>query len=108
MVVFEEWGGDPNGITLVRREVDSVCAYMYEWQPQLMNWKLHASGKVSKLLRPKAHLMCGPGQKISSIKFASFGTPEGICGSYRQGRCHAHHSYDAFQRVCHVFTFSLY
>ncbi|KAJ4717902.1 Beta-galactosidase [Melia azedarach] len=100
LVVFEEWGGDPNGISLVRREVDSVCAYMYEWQPTLVNWQLQASGKVNKPMRPKAHLMCGPGQKIKSIKFASFGTPEGVCGSYRQGSCHAFHSYDAFQRLC--------
>ncbi|XP_041015356.1 beta-galactosidase 1 [Juglans microcarpa x Juglans regia] len=100
LVVFEEWGGDPNGIFLVRREIDSVCANIFEWQPTLMNWQMQASGKVNKPLRPKAHLWCGPGQKISSIKFASFGTPEGVCGSFREGSCHAHKSYDAFQRSC--------
>ncbi|XP_062157435.1 beta-galactosidase 1 [Alnus glutinosa] len=100
LVVFEEWGGDPNGIFLVRREIDTVCADIYEWQPTLMNWQMQASGKVNKPLRPKAHLWCGPGQKISSIKFASFGTPEGVCGSFREGSCHAHKSYDAFQRSC--------
>ena len=98
--MFEEWGGDPNGISLVRREVDSVCADIYEWQPTLMNYQMQASGKVNKPLRPKAHLSCGIGQKIRSIKFASFGTPEGVCGSYRQGSCHAFHSYDAFNNVC--------
>jgi hypothetical protein len=100
LVVFEEWGGDPNGVSLVRREVDSVCADIYEWQPTLMNYQMQASGKVNKPLRPKAHLSCGPGQKIRSIKFASFGTPEGVCGSYNQGSCHAFHSYDAFNNVC--------
>ncbi|KAJ7951636.1 Beta-galactosidase [Quillaja saponaria] len=100
VVVFEEWGGDPNGISLVRREIDSVCADIYEWQPTLMNWQMQASGKVNKPLRPKAHLSCGPGQKISSIKFASFGTPEGVCGNFHEGSCHAHHSYDAFERSC--------
>ncbi|XP_042948812.1 beta-galactosidase 1 isoform X2 [Carya illinoinensis] len=100
LVVFEEWGGDPNGIFLVRREIDSVCANIYEWQPTLMNWQMQASGKINKPLRPKAHLWCGPGQKISSIKFASFGTPEGVCGSFREGSCHAHKSYDAFQKSC--------
>ncbi|KAG6782092.1 hypothetical protein POTOM_011480 [Populus tomentosa] len=99
LVVFEEWGGDPNGISLVRRDVDSVCADIYEWQPTLMNYQMQASGKVNKPLRPKAHLSCGPGQKIRSIKFASFGTPEGVCGSYRQGSCHAFHSYDAFNNT---------
>ncbi|PQQ21373.1 hypothetical protein Pyn_17960 [Prunus yedoensis var. nudiflora] len=100
LVVLEEWGGDPNGIFLVRREIDSICADIYEWQPNLMSWQMQASGKVKKPVRPKAHLSCGYGQKISSIKFASFGTPEGVCGSFREGSCHAHNSYDAFQRSC--------
>ncbi|XP_022949187.1 beta-galactosidase 1-like [Cucurbita moschata] len=100
LVVFEEWGGDPNGISLVRRDVDTVCVNINEWQPTLMNWQMQASGKVNKPLRPKAHLSCGPGQKISSVKFASFGTPQGECGSFREGICHAHRSYDAFQRTC--------
>ena len=62
---------------------------------------MQASGKVNRALRPKVHLSCGPGQKISSIKFASFGTPVGSCGNYQEGKCHAHKSYDAFQRVLH-------
>nr|GMD32323.1 beta-galactosidase-like [Ipomoea batatas] len=100
LVIFEEWGGNPYGISLVKRQVDSVCADIFEWQPQLMNWKMQASGKVAKPLRPKAHLSCGPDQKISSIKFASFGSPEGVCGSFRQGSCHAFHSYDIFNKYC--------
>ncbi|XP_048139461.1 beta-galactosidase 1-like isoform X2 [Rhodamnia argentea] len=100
LVIFEEWGGNPNGISLVRRDIDSVCAIIYEWQPTLMNYQMQASGKVNKPLRPKAHLSCSLGQKISSIKFASFGTPEGICGSFREGSCHAFHSYDVFQKTC--------
>ncbi|XP_057459695.1 beta-galactosidase-like [Actinidia eriantha] len=100
LVVFEEWGGNPYGISLVKREMESVCTDIYEWQPTLTNWQLQSSGKVNKPLRPKAHLQCAPGQKISSIKFASFGTPEGVCGSFREGSCHAHHSYDVFQKYC--------
>ncbi|GFP85684.1 beta-galactosidase [Phtheirospermum japonicum] len=100
MVVFEEWGGNPDGIALVKREVASVCADIHEWQPTLVNWRLQASGKVNKWLRPKAHLSCDAGQKITSIKFASFGTPEGKCGSFQEGRCHAFHSYDVFEKYC--------
>lgn len=99
LVVFEEWGGDPYGITLVKREIGSVCADIYEWQPQLLNWQRLVSGKFDRPLRPKAHLKCAPGQKISSIKFASFGTPEGVCGNFQQGSCHAPRSYDAFKKV---------
>ncbi|KAK1358396.1 Beta-galactosidase [Heracleum sosnowskyi] len=100
LVLFEELGGNPYGITLAKREVASVCADIYEWQPTLMNYEMQHSGKVNKPLRPKAHLTCAPGQKISSVKFASFGTPLGSCGSFQEGSCHAHKSYDAFERYC--------
>ncbi|EPS65481.1 beta-galactosidase [Genlisea aurea] len=82
LVVFEEWGGDPHGISLAKREIDSVCADVHEWQPTLVNWQLLSSGK------------------ISSIAFASFGTPEGSCRNYRRGKCHALHSYDVFVKSC--------
>ncbi|XP_022844468.1 beta-galactosidase-like [Olea europaea var. sylvestris] len=100
LVVFEEWGGNPYGISLVKRELASVCADIFEWQPTLVNWQMQASRKVNKPLRPKVHLSCDPGQKISSIKFASFGTPQGVCGNFQEGSCHAFHSYDVFERYC--------
>ncbi|KAL5728789.1 hypothetical protein ACHQM5_001829 [Ranunculus cassubicifolius] len=100
LVIFEEWGGNPNGVSLVSRTVDSVCADIFEWQPTLLNYLRQAAGKIDRPLRPKAHLKCAPGQKISSIKFASFGTPQGVCGSFTEGSCHAHKSYDAFEKRC--------
>ena len=98
LAVFEELGGDPTGISFVKRTTGSVCADIFEGQPALKNWHVIASGKVSNL-QPKAHLWCPPGQKISQIKFASYGVPQGTCGSFREGSCHAHKSYDAFERV---------
>ncbi|GLT47820.1 hypothetical protein SLA2020_214820 [Shorea laevis] len=97
LVVFEEWGGDPTGISLVKRTTRSVCADIYEGQPSLQNWRSPSSSKVNKL---KAHLWCPGEQKISQIKFASYGLPEGTCGSFREGSCHAHKSYNAFQKKC--------
>ncbi|TKY54489.1 Beta-galactosidase protein [Spatholobus suberectus] len=97
LVVFEEWGGDPTGISLVKRTTASVCADIYEGQPTLRNRQMLDSGKVN---RPKAHLWCPPGQKISQIKFSSYGLPQGTCGNYREGSCHAHKSYDAPQKNC--------
>ncbi|XP_052183251.1 beta-galactosidase-like isoform X2 [Diospyros lotus] len=99
LVVFEEWGGDPSGISLGRRRTKFVCADIYEGQPTLTNWHMLASGKVNKL-QQKAHLWCAPGQKISKIKFASYGLPGGTCGSFREGSCHARKSYDALERNC--------
>ncbi|KAM0932719.1 putative beta-galactosidase [Dioscorea sansibarensis] len=94
LVVFEEWGGDPNGISMVRRKTGSVCADVSEWQPSMNNWRTKDYGKA------KVHLSCDPGQKITNIKFASFGTPQGTCGSFSEGRCHAHKSYDIFEKKC--------
>lgn len=99
LVVFEEWGGDPNVISLVRRRTESVCADIYEGQPSLKNLRMAASGRRDKL-QSKAHLWCPPGQKISDIKFASYGLPQGTCGSFQEGSCHAHKSYDALKRNC--------
>ncbi|KAK3210506.1 hypothetical protein Dsin_015212 [Dipteronia sinensis] len=99
LVVFEEWGGDPTGISLVKRTTGSVCADIFEGQPTLKNWRMLSGGNANRL-QPKAHLWCPPGQKISQIKFASYGLPQGTCGSFREGSCHAHKSYDAFQRNC--------
>ncbi|KAG0493896.1 hypothetical protein HPP92_004890 [Vanilla planifolia] len=92
LVVFEEWGGDPTKISMVKKTLESVCAEIAEWQPAVDNWRTKKYG------RPKAHLSCPAGHKISTIKFASFGTPQGGCGSYSEGVCHAHRSYDALER----------
>ncbi|WVZ12992.1 hypothetical protein V8G54_017522, partial [Vigna mungo] len=97
LVVFEEWGGDPSGISLLKRTTASVCSDIYEGQPTLKNRQMLASGKIN---RPKAHLWCPPGLKISQIKFASYGLPLGTCGNYREGSCHAHRSYDAPEKNC--------
>ncbi|XP_008242341.2 PREDICTED: LOW QUALITY PROTEIN: beta-galactosidase [Prunus mume] len=97
LVVFEEWGGDPTKISLVERRTSSVCADIFEGQPTLTNSQKLASGKLN---RPKAHLWCPPGQVISDIKFASYGLPQGTCGSFQEGSCHAHKSYDAPKRNC--------
>lgn len=99
LIVFEELGGNPAGITLVKRTMDRVCADIFEGQPSLKNSQIIGSSKVNSL-QSKAHLWCAPGLKISKIQFASFGVPQGTCGSFREGSCHAHKSYDALQRNC--------
>lgn len=80
---------------MVRRKTGSVCADVSEWQPSMSNWRTKDYGKA------KVHLSCDPGQKITNIKFASFGTPQGTCGSFSEGKCHAHKSYDIFEKVNH-------
>ncbi|CAM0881465.1 unnamed protein product [Alopecurus aequalis] len=94
LVIFEEIGGDPTRISMVKRTTGSVCADVSEWQPSMTNWRTKDYEKA------KVHLQCDHGRKITEIKFASFGTPQGSCGSYSEGACHAHKSYDIFQKNC--------
>jgi hypothetical protein len=93
LVIFEEWGGDPSGISVVKRTTGSICADVSEWQPSMKNWRAKDYEKA------KIHLQCDHGRKITDIKFASFGTPQGSCGSYSEGGCHAHKSYGIFWKV---------
>lgn len=48
------------------------------WKPQL------GFGSIA----PQVRLACDEGWHIASVKFASFGTPEGNCGSLVTGNCH--------------------
>ncbi|XP_058227870.1 beta-galactosidase 3 isoform X2 [Rhododendron vialii] len=100
LVLFEELGGDPTRISLAKRSVTSVCADVAEYHPMIKNWQIESYGKTQEFHKPKVHLRCGPGQSISSIKFASFGTPLGTCGTFQQGTCHAPASYSTLEKKC--------
>lgn len=101
LVLFEEIGGNPSGVSLVKRSVDSVCAHVSESHSQSINfWRLESTDQVQKLHTPKVHLQCSKGQQISAIKFASFGTPQGGCGSFQQGNCHSPNSVATVQKRC--------
>ncbi|XP_019444794.1 PREDICTED: beta-galactosidase 3-like isoform X1 [Lupinus angustifolius] len=100
LVVFEELGGDPSRISLVKRTLSSVCADVSEYHPNIKNWHIESYGKSEEFHPPKVHLHCSPGQTISSIKFASFGTPSGTCGNYVKGACHSAASYNILEKKC--------
>ncbi|CAN6984548.1 hypothetical protein BRARA_A00214 [Brassica rapa] len=100
LVIFEELGGNPSAVSLVKRSVSGVCAEVSEYHPNIKNWQIESYGKGQTFRRPKVHLKCSHGQAISAIKFASFGTPLGKCGSYQQGECHAATSYSILERKC--------
>ncbi|RZC44678.1 hypothetical protein C5167_037627 [Papaver somniferum] len=100
LVLFEEIGGDTSGIFLAKRAVTSVCAQVSEYHPTTKTFELQSIGKHDEVPRPKVHLRCPRGQSITTIKFASFGTPAGTCGSYQKGACHSSSSYDILKQQC--------
>lgn len=100
VVLLEELGGDPSRITLVKRRVMNVCADAVEHHPMVANYQLESTTSTQRMLhQAKVHLRCARGQSISSIKFASFGTPTGNCGSFRLGSCHAQNSQDIIEKA---------
>ncbi|GAA0153644.1 galactosidase [Lithospermum erythrorhizon] len=100
LVLFEELGGNPSKISLVKRSVTSVCAEVPEYHPTINNYHIETYGKNQAYHNPKVHLRCSQGRYISSIKFASFGTPLGTCGSFQHGSCHAPESYTTIEKMC--------
>lgn len=87
LVIFEEKGGNPSKIQFSRRRISGVCALVSEDYPSVLeSWKTDGSG--SNKNRTTVHLKCPENTVISTVKFASFGTPSGKCGSFTQGKCH--------------------
>ncbi|KAK1410445.1 hypothetical protein QVD17_36982 [Tagetes erecta] len=100
LVLFEELGGDPTRVSLTKRSMTSVCADMFEHHPTSKDQHTESYGKTQPFRRPKIHLQCSPGLFISAIKFASFGTPIGTCGTFKKGTCHARASYGVISKRC--------
>ncbi|KAI5003503.1 hypothetical protein ZWY2020_030663 [Hordeum vulgare] len=101
LVVFEEQGGDPTKITFSRRVATSICSFVSENYPfivDLETWDKSVTddGRVAS----KAQLSCPKGKIISSVNFASFGDPSGTCRSYQQGRCHHPDSLSVVEEAC--------
>ncbi|AGP34824.1 hypothetical protein [Sorangium cellulosum] len=45
-------------------------------------------------------LSCPAGEVITAVEFASYGTPRGVCGSYRATSCNAPTSKAVVERAC--------
>lgn len=57
------------------------------FNPDLLDGKVAVND-----LSPEIHLQCQDGFIISSIEFASYGTPQGSCQKFSEGNCHASNS----------------
>ncbi|KAM6553882.1 hypothetical protein CsatB_014644 [Cannabis sativa] len=99
LVIFDEKGGDPSKITLSRRKVTGLCALVAEDHPSIRPeaWEKEDSGSNRNV--PTVHLQCPENTLVSAVKFASFGTPSGNCGSYTKGDCHDPNSILVVEKV---------
>lgn len=102
LVLFEEIGGDPTQISFATQELESLCSHVSESHPIPMEaWSQDKSTRKLKLKsKPRVSLKCPhPNHVISSIKFASFGTPKGKCGSFSHGECRSTNALSTIQKV---------
>ncbi|KAJ0967648.1 hypothetical protein J5N97_024565 [Dioscorea zingiberensis] len=100
LVLFEEMGGDPTKISFATRQTGSVCAHVSELHSGPVDaWS--SSKQIGGRLSPMVILECPyPNQLISSIKFASFGTPHGKCGNFDHGKCSSASALAVVQQAC--------
>ncbi|XXG71673.1 hypothetical protein AAC387_Pa07g0942 [Persea americana] len=97
LVLHEELGGDPSRIAILTKTGQEVCAHISESDPAPVDsWKLNSQIKPM----PEVRLICEQGWKITSINFASFGTPEGRCGKFSHGTCSGDNVLPIIQKVC--------
>ncbi|XP_059462503.1 beta-galactosidase 15-like [Corylus avellana] len=80
LVVFEEFGGNPWNVKFQTVTVGSACANAYEGNT--------------------LELSCQGGNVVSQIRFASFGSPNGACGSFGAGQCESPSALSTIQKAC--------
>ncbi|KZV34569.1 Beta-galactosidase 8 isoform 1 [Dorcoceras hygrometricum] len=100
MVLFEETGGDPTQLSFATKETQSICSKISDSHPIPVD--MWASDKeTTKNAAPTLSLHCpSPDQIISQIKFASFGTPSGKCGSFSHGPCSSRRALAIVRKAC--------
>ncbi|GMN62892.1 hypothetical protein TIFTF001_031971 [Ficus carica] len=104
LVIFEETGGNPLDISIKLRAARLICSQVSESHyPPVHKWSISSSfdGKLSlNDLTPEMNLRCQDGYVISSIEFASYGTPHGSCQEFFIGKCHASNSSSVVSEAC--------
>nr|GMD75977.1 Beta-galactosidase 9 [Ipomoea batatas] len=99
LVIFEETNRAPLRISIEPRFTSTICSKVpQDHYPPLNAW---SDGQLSSnSVAPELHLQCDDGHTISSIEFASYGTPQGHCQQFSQGNCHAASSSSLISQAC--------
>ncbi|KAH6810404.1 beta-galactosidase 8 [Perilla frutescens var. frutescens] len=100
LVLFEEMGGDPTQISFTTREMGSICSQISDTHPiPLDTWS--SDEETRKRAGPTLSLNCPyPDQVMSEIRFASYGTPQGACGSFSHGECSSKEALSIVNKAC--------
>nr|GMC65111.1 beta-galactosidase 13-like [Ipomoea batatas] len=103
MVVFEEIGGDPQGVEVMLVNRDTICSYISEYYPSnVKSWERKGDEfkSVSDDLKPTVRLSCPDDKVMKKIEFAEYGDPEGVCGNYFPGNCTFPNANKIVEKAC--------
>ncbi|KAK9082133.1 hypothetical protein Syun_031533 [Stephania yunnanensis] len=103
LVIFEETGGNPLGISVNLHYTRTICGSVSESDyPPLHRWtrqsSIHGRTSISNTT-PEMQLRCDDRHVISDIVFASYGTTLGSCQHFSTGQCHADSSLSVVSNV---------
>ncbi|CAK7352364.1 unnamed protein product [Dovyalis caffra] len=81
LILFDEIGGNPSDVSFQITATETICGNAYEGST--------------------LELSCNSEQRIiSGIQYASFGDPQGSCGSFQKGSIEASSSLSAVEKAC--------
>lgn len=105
LAIFEEIGGNIDGVQIVTVNRNTICSYIKESDPTRVNNRKREDIVIQKVFddaRRSATLMCPDNRKILRVEFASYGNPFGACGNYILGNCSAPSSKRIIKQVYHL------
>ncbi|GAA0143573.1 galactosidase [Lithospermum erythrorhizon] len=104
LVVFEETGGNPGEIQILKVNRDTICSMVSNNDPPRLKKFAGKKNKLKAIIKNgstrSGTLSCSEGKSIKTIEFASFGNPEGVCGNLTMGTCNAPNSHVAIEQIC--------
>ena len=80
LILFEEMGGNPFNVTIQTIALGPICATVD--------------------YRRTLQINCQSGKTVSEIQFASYGDPQGKCGSFQKGEWESSHSMTVVEGAC--------
>ncbi|XP_038709299.1 beta-galactosidase 16-like [Tripterygium wilfordii] len=103
LVILEEEGGSPLGISIATISITSVCGHVTSsHMAPVSSWLVYNQSAANHGRRPKVQLNCPPTTTISNVSFASYGNPSGSCNgtTYTIGSCHSTNSKEIVEKAC--------
>lgn len=102
LVVFEETGGNPGKIEILKVNRDTICSIITEYHPpHIRTWE-RKNNQLRNITDPvrAGHLTCPDNKVVEKVEFVSFGNAEGACGAFKVGTCDSPKAHEVVEKEC--------